>query len=378
MTCAETTPTDGSAWVALAGCLEAEGLPEAAARAWRHAWEADPALADQVLAAALRFAHQSGDDALVVEVAASMPSVADPDAAGHLIWARALQGADDERSVLESVPAEACRYPHARYRLAASWVAEGKLKSAVMSLRTVVEWDRDLAGWGPGPTGELWSLADLAMLQVAWVYGSIDRPDNARGYATQIVRRRDPTTAYPLTVLAWADLETDALEEARRGAEQAEAALPEASAIAVAALDDPLARVHAAAEAHARWAGVRQELVDFVATRGDDPPRQAVNHLDLSDDAIRAAGAMGPLSTLWLRSYDLDREARRTRRSPVAGALVAEAREALDNRFSAALLHVASAGIERIDRSLLAVDGAIHGEVPPPSWRAEDLGWFLP
>jgi hypothetical protein len=150
-------------------------------------------------------------------------------------------------------------------------------------------------------------------------------------------------TPYAQTVLAWADLE-----------------------------------IQAAAEAHARWVGVRQELVDFVATRGDDPPRQAVSDLDLSDDAIRAAGGLGPLSTLWLRTYDLDRQVRRTHGSAVESALVAEAREALDATFSDALLHVASAGIDRIDRprppsaqrNASAARGPRPARAYSPIWRS--------
>lgn len=380
MICPGPPPIDGSAWVELARCLEDHSLPEAAARAWRHAWEADPSVADRALSGSKRLAHQTGDDGLLVDIAATMPEITDPDVAGHLAFARAASGDPDARELLASVPVKTCRRSYAQVRLAAYFGSDDKLKSQVMALRDAIDAARttDGATLGRGPLWESWSLADAALLQIASVYARLERPEKAAEYAAHVTKGAPlyPAAAY---FRAWAADRSGDPETALAEADAA-AVVPEASAIAVRArAASPGGSALAAREAHAFWDPVRTTLVTFRDAHAAHPETapDALRGLALPDGVLALVGAAGPMATMWMRSYGLDREAKRARRNPVASALVAEAEAALDAAFGEAILAAVSHGVDRIDAAMAEVDTAGAGldrPLGPHVWTLQDFG----
>jgi hypothetical protein len=378
MPCAATSPADGPGWAEEARCLEGRRLSHAAARAWRHAWEADPTLAERALPAAAAYAHRSGDDGLLVDVAAALPAVTDLDVAGHLALARAVPGALDERELLASVPSESCRYPYAQHRIASLFHAEGKLRSEVGALRSVMISGRFAPdSLGRAPLWESWTLADAALLQVVSVYAGLGRPTQVTTYAAGgLVRKGDPVTPYGEHALAWAAARSGDREAADVHAALASEVLPEASVVRVAVAEGG-ERAARAEAAHAFWDPIRTELAAFEV--GEDV-RRSLLALDAPQETWGAGGALGPMLAMWIRSYELEREARRAKRDPVAAALVEEARDELERVFGGAVLAAMERGLERIDASTalideLVADPELDARSVPLSWRPGDLGW---
>ena len=380
MLCAVPPPIEGSQWADLAECLDERGLHETAAVAWRRAWDADRATADRALPAAVAFAHRSGDDRLVVDIASSLPEPGDPEVAGHVALAAAVRGDDDERSWLEAVPRESCRYPYARQRLATLFAEEGKRKSEVYALREVVETRIDVA-LERGLQWQVGFVRSVALLRVASVYADLERAANVRTYAEIVAAGRDALAPDGQYTVGWAALRAGDPETAREQARVASRVVPEASVLLVASEPDADRRRALAEQARGHWAPVREQLATLVHSDADPPAqaRDALGALDVPRGAWEAVGAASPAAMLWRRSHVVEREARRARRNPLIAALAEEAGDRIDAALGAEIFDLASRGIARIDAALERVDAAVT-EADPRSiahrpWSWEDFGW---
>lgn len=367
MSCADAIPVDGPGWAELAECLDGRELPEAAHRAWRHAWGADPAVADDALAAATRFAHDVGDDRLLVDIAGSMPALADRELAGHLALAR---------GDVDAVSDDSCRYPFARVTVAHADRHGSKFKSRMLTFREI-RLARDLppnALLGDLAAWETRVLVDVALLGVASLYALFDRGDEALKYTPMVGEDGGPFAAY---TAAWSSLLHDDRESAAEHLERAIDVVPEASVISVRLAADAPERAERAAEAHDRWDPVRAELATLAGDPAATP--EALRDSDMPRAVWEAQGRMEPAATWARRSHALGREERRAR-GPAEGALVAEARADVDRAYGAEIAGAAARAVARIDEALEMVDLAVADPAAPALtlvhvWMPADFGW---
>lgn len=354
MPCATAAPTEATAWVEVAECL-APDRPHAALVAWRHAIAADASLGTRwsTLHTARELAHATGDDALLVDLAG--PLLDDPrsflryelDIVGHVRAAQSGTAGLDERDVLLSVPPVSCRYGVAQYRLAGAFAAAGDPAAERRALEAV---SRAPTGWSPVEREGARHLVLAARVQLA-----ATAPVPLASEDLQPLLGGLPGQPYASYLSIWSDLPE---EEAGRRLRSVRRVLPEAVAA------DP------APDAVRYWTRVRSRLVELSDDLAADPGGARLAAPRGLRTAAYAAAGMAPLSTAPMRAWILRQEARRSRRDPVARALVAEARAENQHRTAAQLADLVARGIARID-------GALGAPTPtgPHHYSREDFGW---
>lgn len=380
MLCVADIPPDGPGWAEVAECLDKRRLYEAANQARRRAWASDPSLGDRLAGPALTFAHRTGDDGLLADIARTMADIDDADIDGHYRLAQAVAGSDDERRWLDGVEPGSCQYVFAQYRLAAHHGAAGRSKSEVVALRDVIESAHadHPEDWGRGVQWQVWNLADVARIQVASVYAGHERFDHAEQYARPVADGASHVAPYGRYITAWAAEMSGDADAASKLAAAASALVPEAYVL-LASTAEPEARVDLAAAAHARWDPVRAQLSAYTVEYAEKPAeaRRGLLALDLPEGAMESAGAASASTPLWQRTLYVAREARRARRNDTVAGLVADARTEIETALGESLLAQAAHAVDRIDAALEGVDHVGTREIGPPwlPWSAADFGW---
>jgi tetratricopeptide (TPR) repeat protein len=141
----------------------------------------------------VRIANLTGDDYDLLRVVEKIPAEAFPrEAQNHLnyLMGRAMYS-DGELSksaeFFEKVSAKSELYMRAQFFLGQINVERGKLKSAVLSFREVIDSEPPLVG-DARQQRQVEDMKDLAMINIARVYFGLTRYDNADKYYSQVDR----------------------------------------------------------------------------------------------------------------------------------------------------------------------------------------------
>lgn len=354
-------------WASVGACLQDEGLPEAAIEAWRRAWNARSVPVkreerDAVLAAATRLAHDTGDDALLVEVARTLsprPPSGAPEDAGR---APADALSDDVRSHValadgrhDEVRAGTCAWPLARYRLAADLIHQHKWQAAVLAYSDTAT---ATATGSEARQNAIEHLRESALLGAASVYLGLEADSGVQ--FSQIVQAG-----------AWPDLRgyarafgTWRMEGgAVRLRVERDAFVPEAAGLG----GDPEI---------ARWRTVSRDVAAFLTAHGEPSDPVLLARIGLPEAVAGDVGRVWTVALLEGVAADIDDERRSAGRDPMVLDLLDARAADVGQRLGVATLAAIRVRLARIRGALAVAEQVRDGArgVAPVVWSRTDHG----